>query len=146
MPLVLLALGGFLLIVAGVLTWSSWSWSRTAIATEGTVIRLVKMPMPNGAGPVKPVIGFKTAAGNTIEFDGRDAPNEATAMRVGTHVAVLYDPRQPTSAIVNEFASRWLFPALFAGLGFGIALIGALTLAIQRLLTARRGATARAGR
>ena len=79
MPLVLLALGGFLLIVAAVLAWSSWSWSRAAIETEGIVIRLERMPMPNGAGPVKPVIEFKTSVGNTIEFDGRDAANEAAA-------------------------------------------------------------------
>ena len=146
MPLVLLALGGFLLIVAAVLAWSSWSWSREAIATEGTVIRLERMPMPNGAGPVKPVIEFKTSVGNTIEFDGRDAANEAAAMPVGSRVAVLYDPRQPTSAIVDEFASRWLFPAFFAGAGGCIALIGMLILAVQRLITARRGKPARADR
>ena len=125
-PIVCMALGGFLLIVAMALQWNAWWWVHQAVAADGTVLRLVRMPMPDGAGPVKPVIGFITQNGQAIEFDGRDAPDEKSAPAVGTHVAVLYDPRLPTSAIADQFSSKWLFPAFFAGLGGGLALIGVL--------------------
>jgi hypothetical protein len=57
-----------------------------------------------------PVVEF-TVNGQTYSFDGGNA-SDPPAYRVGEVVSVIYDPSDPSTAQINKWTERWLFPII----------------------------------
>lgn len=63
-----------------------------------------------------------------------DVSSSPPAWRVGEAVKVLFDPNDPSQAVIDSFMARWLVPLLlgfiggvFAFLGFVTAVFGLLS-------------------
>ena len=79
-----------------------------------------------------PVVEFKTASGQTASFQSSVGSSPA-GYSVGQQVKVLYDPRNPQEAEIDDLSSQWLVPGCMLAMGLGFT-IGGLSLAILMIL------------
>ncbi len=121
-------LGGALLAVAGAALWA-WtnhrrfnSWRRA----EGRVLRLAERGPPTRFAPV---IVFEGPSG-PVEFESLVA-SAPPSHQPGARVPVLFDPRQPQSAMIDGVLERWLGPMVVGSLGTVAGLVGALLVALS---------------
>jgi hypothetical protein len=90
------------------------------------------------AEALSPVIEFKTPTGESVEF--MDERGDFGSYEVGEQVPVLYDPNEPTQAIVGEStATLWFWPIVCGVISAGILGLVLTAWLVLRVL-ARRGA------
>jgi hypothetical protein len=116
---------GLLLLLGAAWTVSSTrTWIAHAIEVPGSVIEMVRMRDSDNTGYLfAPVVRFKTAEGNTVEFESGLRSNPP-AYRTGQAVSVLYDPDEPRSAAIRGFFSLWLMPLILGFIGSIFLIVG----------------------
>lgn len=89
--------------IVGALFWyqNTNSFIKQAVKAEGIVIDFVSDRRSS-----KPVIRFKDAQDNTIEFTSSVGTNPPR-YNIGQPVSVLYLPQEPKNAAIDDFLSLW---------------------------------------
>ncbi len=96
--------------------------------TDGTVIEMKGMTQQS------PVVEYNVD-GQRFTFHS-SISSSPPAYGVGDKVTILYDPDDPTTAQINTFHDRWLFPLIFTGAGLTAV---AFSFAIPQVLLAITG-------
>lgn len=97
---------------------------------KGTVIDLILDRTERSShGVYYPVIRFKTARGEAIDFKSSTGSNPPTYKK-GAQVQVRYLPDNPYQAKIDSFFSIWFFCILAAGIGIIFSGIGGAMLVI----------------
>jgi hypothetical protein len=78
-----------------------------------------------------PVVAFTTAAGKSVEFEGRDTQNPPRYAE-GEKVAVIYDPADPSAAVIDDFADQWSEALVLGGFGLLVVVFMTLTTLAER--------------
>lgn len=100
-----------------------WKLRGNGVRTVGTVTELsTDMDIPRSH---RPVVEFKTDAGQTIRFRGSTG-SSSPSYRQGQSVRVIYSRQNPWDAQIDEFEQFWLGPVSI-GL-FGLIALGAFLL------------------
>ena len=133
---------GTALVGAAILLGAFFSYRRDVareealVPAQGTVVEQRDRTY-DGKRRVVVTVRFTTAAGEAVRFE-KDYPADATARPAkGDSVTVLYDPRRPGKAEIQDTSRTGL--ALFAALGGGFFLFG---LAMLRFTFGQRGLSA----
>ena len=108
----------FGLVLAGFGLFGIWRSLRLRVKglfTVGTVTKVkIIRRVPNL------FISFRTTRKRTIMFraGGWTSLNTSPFYQVGNPVPVLYDPNNPSDAVIYTFDFMWLLPLAFIGVGF----------------------------
>jgi len=121
--LVFLLLGLTGLVVSAIAYATESRSARSASAT-GTIVN---------AG-YRPLVQFKAADGSVVQFL---SPVRNSFLKTGDAVAVAFNPADPRDAAVDSISGRWLFTALFGGLGCLFFVIGIGLGVLWRILRRR---------
>jgi len=117
-------------IAAWLMFESRQAFLATAQPAEGTVVELDLVRSSSGSGSGSsysyyPIVRFRTAGGEEIQFRGRVGSNPPSYRR-GERIGVLYDPQTPELAEIDGFFSLWggvlilgLIGLVFAAVGIG---------------------------
>ncbi len=128
-----IAFGTLFLVIGLILAGVSVSFLTGADRARGTVVSLewrtdhstgTSRGSRTNNGPMAyPVVEFTPAHGMRRTF--RDSTgSKPPAYETGERVEVLYHAHSPEDARINGFASLWLMPLVFGGIGLVIAGIG----------------------
>lgn len=120
---VFVSLGLVALLIAAIFAIPELIAGGSAVKAEGTIVQFNQQQR-------YPRVRFTDRNGEAVEFV---AGVRNTGWREGDRVPVIYDPANPRSARIDEFAGRWFFPGL-AGI-FAVTFGG--TGLLLRLLAAR---------
>ena len=107
------------------------NWTKTT----GVVInveRSLGMQQPMGTTRntlFKPKVRFQTAEGRVIDYEPTTS-NSWSNYRVGEQIPVFYHPQQPGKVMFGASSWDWLRFSVFAVVGGGLALFGAVFLLI----------------
>ncbi|GDY68621.1 hypothetical protein SAV14893_080140 [Streptomyces avermitilis] len=124
--------GALFLVVGLILAGVSVSFLANAERARGTVVALEWRNDHNGVSrknrendePVAyPVVEFTSADGTQRSFRSSTGSNPPS-YEEGERVEVLYRADSPEDARIKGFASLWLLPLIFGGIGLGIAGVG----------------------
>ena len=124
--------GALFLVVGVILAGVSVSFLADAERARGTVVALEWRDDHRGSSrhrraedqPVAyPVVEFTSADGTPRTFRNTTGSNPPS-YEEGERVEVLYRADSPDDARINGFASLWLLPLIFGGIGLAIAGIG----------------------
>lgn len=77
----------------------------------------------------RPKVRFQTAEGHVIDYEPQTS-NSWSNYSIGQQVEVYYHPQQPEKAMFGASFGQWLRLIVFAVLGGGLAMFGALFLLI----------------
>lgn len=102
----------------------------TAYTTTGRVCALEPYQDADGDTLYRPVLRFRTHAGEETEFRstvGTSVPR----FEVGQRLDVLYNPEEPSDARIQNFMQLWLPTLILGTLGGIFVLVGALLTAVQ---------------
>lgn len=94
----------------------------SAVTAEGTVVDL-QPSRSSDSVTYKPVVRYKTATGEQIEFVSSTGSNPP-GYRKGEKVEVLYLPSEPGNASINTFFSLWLGHLIVGGVGGVFFMVG----------------------
>jgi hypothetical protein len=132
--------GALFLVIGLILAGVSVSFLAGAERARGTVVALEWRNDHSGVsrgkrvddGPVAyPVVEFTSADGTRTTF--RDSTGSSPpAYEEGERVEVLYRAGSPEDARINGFASLWLLPLVFGGIGMVVAGIGTVVALVNR--------------
>ncbi len=137
----LIAFGALFLVVGVILAGVSVSFLADAERARGTVVALEWRNDHDGVSRKKrendkpaayPVVEFTSADGTQRTFRNSTGSNPPS-YEEGERVEVLYRADAPEDAQINGFASLWLLPLIFGGIGLVIAGVG------TAIAMARRG-------
>ncbi|MDG4862986.1 DUF3592 domain-containing protein [Streptomyces sp. T-3] len=126
--------GSLFLVAAVILAGMSVSDLANAERAQGRVVALEwrnddsgtsRKQHGNDEPAAYPVVEFTSADGIPRTFKSSFGSNPPS-YEEGEQVEVLYDADSPEDAQINGFASLWLLPLLFGGIGVLIAGIGAV--------------------
>jgi len=107
---------------------------RSAVHAQGEVIELLHVESDDdGDGTWKPRVRFRTAAGETIDFESSTSSNPPS-YEVGEAVRVLHAPGDPRNARIDSFFSLWGMSIVFGAIGMAF-LVVVLVLAIVVVAT-----------
>lgn len=105
------------------------SFLATAHSTDGTVVNLVSSRSNNNSIGYAPVVSFYTPSGKEVVFTSSSSSNPAS-YRVNESVEVLYQPDNPSNAIIKGFFDLWgaclivgILGGFFFAVGLGIVLV-----------------------
>ncbi|MFJ8534210.1 DUF3592 domain-containing protein [Streptomyces sp. NPDC093591] len=127
-----IAFGAVFLVVGLVLAGISVSFLMDAERARGTVVALEWRKDDSGTSRKKrqsdepvayPVVEFTSADGTSRTFRSSTGSNPPSYDE-GERVEVLYRADSPEDARINGFASLWLLPLIFGGIGLAIAGVG----------------------
>lgn len=133
----LFAVGLALLLLAGGLALLRLQFLSHAARAQATVVSLRPDGGTDGrsSAPLAPLLRFKTAQDDEVEFIGAPA-SSPPRYRVGDTVPVRYHPRNPAAtARVDSFRGLWLGPTLLAAFSLPI-LVAAIGLLVWQNLQA----------
>lgn len=127
-----IAFGAVFLVVGLILAGVSVSFLADAERAQGTVVALEWRNDDSGASrkardndkpAAYPVVEFTSADGTPRTFRSSTGSNPPSYDK-GERVEVLYRADSPEDARINGFASLWLLPLIFGGIGLVIGGIG----------------------
>lgn len=127
-----IAFGTLFTVIGLILAGVSISFLADAERAKGTVVALKwrsdssdtsHKKRGNDAPAAYPVVEFTSADGTPRTFQSSMGSNPPSYDR-GERVEVLYRADAPEDARINGFASLWLVPLIFGGVGLVIAGIG----------------------
>ena len=91
--------------------YTSWRLQNEGSTTTGVVVRLEESNSSEGGCCVySPVVEFN-ANDQVYSFEGGNA-SDPPAYEIGEVVNVIYDPSDPSTAQIDKWSERWLFPIL----------------------------------
>lgn len=131
--------GVILLLAGGVGTFQGRRLSRYGQHVTGTVVRLDWQLQPNADPAIHtsarichPVLAFQTLDGRDVQARGRTSTNRPSYEQ-GQQVPVIYDPRNPARADIDNRAGRsaWI-PLLITALGLALVAYAAFRMASGR--------------
>ena len=113
--------------ITGVGVWAKQrsDWIETAIRTEGSVVKMIEDTNTEGETMYKPVIRFRDRAGESYQVTPLTSSN-VTRYAKGDTVKLLYSPKNPETAIINNWFHKWFLIAILgfiSGLFFVLSLI-----------------------
>lgn len=114
--------GMFLLMGAGAIYKSSSDFIGAAFSTAGTVVALEQSRNKNSA-TYAPVVQFLAGQDEPVEFTSSIGSNPAS-YHIGERVSVLYLPKDPYDAKLNDFFALWGAPIIMGALGGMFFIIG----------------------
>ncbi|MGI5379469.1 DUF3592 domain-containing protein [Streptomyces sp. CA-251387] len=135
-----IAFGAVFLVIGLVLAGQSVSFLTDAKRAPGTVVALEWRNDSSGASRKKrgndepaayPVVRFTSADGTARTFRSSTGSNPPSYDE-GDQVEVLYRADSPDDARINGFASLWLLPLIFGGIGLVIAGVGTAVAVVGR--------------
>ncbi|GGU92782.1 hypothetical protein GCM10010260_29410 [Streptomyces filipinensis] len=136
----LIGFGSLFLVIGLILAGLSVSFLTDAKRARGTVVALEWRTdhhstshgrRVNDKPMAYPVVRFTSADGTPRTF--RDPTGSSPpAYEKGERVEVLYRADSPEDARINGFASLWLLPLIFSGLGLGVAGVGTIIAVVTR--------------
>ncbi|WP_458792691.1 DUF3592 domain-containing protein [Yoonia sp. MH D7] len=121
--LIAFVVGLVFIAVGASMTYSSYTFTRTAITTNGTVTYVKESRSSNSNGSIKdnymPTISF---------FDDQGRPQSAQTpvsnqdynFPLGTELSILYSRDNPSQIKLNKWFELWGFGTVFLATGFGI--------------------------
>ncbi|MER6734283.1 DUF3592 domain-containing protein [Streptomyces puniciscabiei] len=142
-PFGVVAFGALFLVIGLILAGVSVAFLVHADRARGTVVSLEWRTDHDHTGPSRrtrtsdqpmayPVVEFRSADGRARTFQSSTGSNPPS-YEVGERVEVLYHAASPGDARINGFASLWLLPLVFGGIGLVAGGIGTgLALATRR--------------
>lgn len=105
------------------------------VSASGEVVELVRRSTRVGdPGAYYPVVKFKTATGQFVEFESKFGGMPAMH-EIGQIVAVLYDPANPRSAEVSSTLTRWQAPVVLILMGSVSLCMGGFLLLPRWIMT-----------
>jgi hypothetical protein len=96
---------------------------KRACSSTGVVVKYISVSDIDGKEACFPVIRFKTAGEETVQFKSRISFAPSTH-RMGEELPVLYDPRDSRKAEINSFKTLWIFPVSIIVVGLIILFSG----------------------
>ncbi|QKV97311.1 DUF3592 domain-containing protein [Streptomyces sp. NA02950] len=135
-----IAFGTVFLVVGLILAGVSVSFLADAERARGTVVALDWRNDDHGASGKErendkpaayPVVEFTSADGARRTFRSSTGSNPPS-YEEGDRVEVLYRADSPEDARINGFASLWLLPLVFGGVGLAMAGIGTAVVRARR--------------
>jgi hypothetical protein len=111
------------------------SFLATATPAQGTVIDLNKRSSTTKNRTTYtfyPVVKFTTKLGEPTTFESNAGSNPPSFTK-GQQVEVLYDPKNPKSAMINTWFDIWGFSAILTGVGSTFVLSGGGVIALSFL-------------
>ncbi|MEV1080539.1 DUF3592 domain-containing protein [Streptomyces sp. NPDC050211] len=135
-----IAFGSLFLVVGLILAGVSVSFLADAERARGTVVALewrndhsgtTRKQRQNDKPTAYPVVEFTSADGTPRTFRESTGSNPPS-YEEGERVEVLYRADSPEDARINGFASLWLLPLIFGGIGLVIAGIGTAVAMVGR--------------
>ncbi|MFI6008319.1 DUF3592 domain-containing protein [Streptomyces sp. NPDC051243] len=135
-----IAFGGLFLVVGLILAGVSVSFLTDAERARGTVVALewrndgtgtARKKRVNDDPAAYPVVEFASADGTPRKFRDSTGSNPPS-YEVGEQVEVLYRADSPEDARIKGFASLWLLPLIFGGIGLVIGGIGTVVALVTR--------------
>ncbi|MEV4925001.1 DUF3592 domain-containing protein [Streptomyces roseoverticillatus] len=135
----MITVGALSLIVGLVFAGVSVSFLTDAKRAPGTVVALAwqdhdggsRKPRDDDPPVAYPVIEFTSADGTPRKFQD-SAGSNPPSYEVGEQVEVLYRADSPEDARINGFASLWLLPVIFGGIGLLFTGIGTTIALVSR--------------
>ncbi|MFJ3226089.1 DUF3592 domain-containing protein [Streptomyces sp. NPDC086783] len=135
-----IAFGSLFLVVGLILTGVSVSFLADAERTSGTVTALewrrdhdsgTRTKRMSDRRVAYPVVEFVSADGTTHRFRDHTGSNPPS-YEEGERVGVLYRADSPEDARIDGFASLWLLPLVFGGIGLLFAGVGTAVALVTR--------------
>ncbi|MEU0068894.1 DUF3592 domain-containing protein [Streptomyces sp. NPDC006332] len=135
-----IAFGSLFLVIGLVMAGTTASFLANAERTRGTVVALEwrtdhssasRKQRANNQPVAYPVVEFTPADGTRQTFRN-EAGSNPPSYEEGERVEVLYRADSPGDARINGFASLWLMPLIFSGLGALFAGIGTTVALLRR--------------
>jgi len=80
-----------------------------------------------------PVVEFKIPSGLTLSFHSSVGSSPA-GYSVGQQVKVLYNPRNPQEAEIDDLSSQWLVPGCMLAMGLGFTILGLFLAVVMTLV------------
>lgn len=121
-----LAVGVFTLVVAALLLRRPFRLMRAGGKATGEVTDNTEEWHSGSKGAARkyffPQVAFTTAKGERISF--KSASGGGKPVPVGSRVDVLYDPVNPSDALVKAFGMIWVIPIVLLVFGLPFLLIG----------------------
>jgi hypothetical protein len=136
-----IAFGAVFLVIGLILAGMSVSLLANAERARGTVVALEWRDDDNNGVSRKARVNDKPAAYPVVEFTSADGTprtfrsstgSNPPSYEKGERVEVLYRADSPEDAQINGFASLWLLPLVFGGIGLVIAGIGTGVAMVRR--------------
>ena len=119
----------FVLSGAGLFYWATHIYNdinsirKNGIKTEGTIIRYERRG-PSSSTKISdiitvPIVQFRTKSGNSIIVEGNvdDISILQNICQNGEKIEIIYDPDNPSHAVINTFAELWFAPLLMWTIG-----------------------------
>ncbi len=136
------AIGAALFAVALLAAVHTVYFIHSAVRAQGEVIDLLHVESDDdGDGTWKPRVRFRTAAGETIEFESSTSSNPPS-YDIGEAVQVLHAPGHPRNARIDGFFSLWGMSLIFGAIGTAflvVVLVLAVVAAVAPAERPRRG-------
>ncbi|MDV9171659.1 DUF3592 domain-containing protein [Streptomyces sp. W16] len=140
--------GSLFLAVGLILAGVSVSFLTGADRAPGTVVSLdwraghsTGTSRTNSGPMAYPVVEFTPAHGTPRTFRGSTGSNPPS-YGTGDRVEVLYHANSPEDARINGFASLWLLPLIFGGIGLAAVVIATVVARLTRRRPASSGPSA----
>jgi hypothetical protein len=131
---VIFTLAGIGLLIGACFSYNeSRKFVEHSVEATGVVKDLIASTSSSSSGTstiYHPLVSFKTAKGEIVEFKNNIGSNPPSYKR-GEEVPVRYDPNNPQDASIDSFVSLWFYVmilggmgAIFSGLGVTFLLLG----------------------
>jgi hypothetical protein len=120
----------------GGLIWAAKRYTLTqdGVLTQGKVVEQNEKVSTSNIGKEHiynethtsyyPVVELKTVQDKIIRFVGTTGGTGKAILETGTTVRVLYNPSEPSHAIIFDFTQAWLGPLVLSVVGFVFLLLG----------------------
>ncbi|BAT54012.1 hypothetical protein NOS3756_29760 [Nostoc sp. NIES-3756] len=122
---------GSIFAIIGVLIGLEINSSVGTVKTQGTVIDFERVKSVDSEGHSHeyyyPIVSFTPSSGKTTTFESRTG-SYPPAFSKGQQVEIVYNPQQPSSAMIYSWFDLWFLPTMFTGMGSIFALIGGIAL------------------
>ena len=118
----LIGVGLLLLLIGGFVAREAMQFRLIAMKGQGTVIAILRVP---GNDTYRPKVSYKAKNGQQVEFVselGSDPPS----FKVHDTVKVLYNPRNPAEAKIDNFWQQWFGTVLLIVAGLASFLTGSV--------------------
>jgi hypothetical protein len=123
---------GLLMLCGAFFVYSNTqNFLESAVETKGRVVELLRSRSSDST-VYRPVVEFKTATGQRVEFSSSTGSNPPS-YSIGETVIVLYQESSPTEAKIKGFFSVWggaiilgILGVVFFGIGCSIIILGLL--------------------
>jgi hypothetical protein len=123
---------GIAAVILATACYFTYSHNQKLLArAERAAGTVVELRHGGGDSTYRPVVSFRTAAGQPVTFVtswGTSPP----AYRRGDPVTVLYDAAKPDKAEIEGFLSLWLGTLILAGLASVFALLSAILMIVAK--------------